>query len=239
MSQNIKILSVKLQKDGEKMVLGIKESDLVKSDGELTYHDPVHPDLVNAVHGLWPHLALRTSLIKKTQIDDADEQEKYKVTGYSIGGKEGQEGITVTGMRKNEDGQYYSLNSPFTRIEGTEGNQYQLIGDLMDKIKKIEAEVKAYLFEGKKQAPELFSNKKDKKDEPVTNMRVAEELNDEEKGLANLNGTRDDGSGKNIKIPGHADPDAMKRIMDGDQSDFVKGEKKKLRGQGRNKQIQS
>lgn len=231
---NIKILSVKLQKKGESVVIGYKESAMVKSDDEKTCHDPVHPDFYDAVQKLRPHLAMRTSLIKQSQIGDEKEMENYEITGYSIGGKEGQEGIIITGMRKNDDGQWYTLNSPFTRISSEEGKGYILLGQLMSDIEGIEGEVAEYLFKGKKKQPSLFNGEEKEK---VTNIQVAEPMTEQEKFNQKMQG----GNGSDL----YANPEAMKRVaemddektpeevIDGAVGALVEEQREHLRGRGK------
>lgn len=234
---NIKINSVKLERKGEKVIIGYRESAMVKSDDEKTCHDPVHPDLYDAVQKLRPHLAMRTSLINVKQIGDEKEMEKYEVTGYSFGGKEGNEGITITGMRKNDDGQSYTLNSPFTRIGSEEGKGYVLLGQLMTDVQGIEKEVGKYLFEGKKKQPSLFNEEKD--DKTKTKIKVLPEESQEEKDQKILSHLRNG--------IGHADPEAMKRVAEMDNgktphdvvgdtvSALVEEQRQHLRGKGNRK----
>jgi hypothetical protein len=235
--QNIKINSVKLERKGEKVIIGYRESAMVKSDDEKTCHDPVHPDFYDAIQKLRPHLAMRTSIISAKQIADEKELEKYEVTGYSFGGKEGNEGVTITGMRKNDDGQSYTLNSPFTRIGSEEGKGYVLLGQLLTDIEGIEKEVGKYLFEGKKKQPSLFNEETGSKKK--TTIKVLPEESQEEKDEKVLSHLRNG--------VGHANPEAMKRVkeMDNEKSPedvvtetvgaLVEEQRQTLRGRGKRK----
>jgi hypothetical protein len=218
MTENISIQKVKLIKGGEKLELDIKESGLVKSTDSKTCENPVHPDLSNAVQSLAVHLAILCDFIEPKQSKDTDELEKFTVTGYSIGGKEGEEGVTITGMRKTKTGQKFSINSPFTRFEASEEARYLLMNDLQSKIDTIEGEVKKYLFDGKQLQQSIeFPDKPD--DGRVSHLQFAEPLSDEEKGLAKLDMSRDDGDGSGIHVSGKANPEAMERVRNMDNED--------------------
>lgn len=242
---NIKILKVKLIKGGEKLELGIKESGTVQANDYKECTNPVHPDLSKAVQALAVHLAILCDFIEPKQSSDTDEIEKFTVTGYSIGGKEGEEGVIITGMRKTKSGQKYSINSPFTRFDATEESRYILMNDLQSKLDTIEAEVREYLFNGKMQQPSLFNGNSEgngDEKEKVTHMQVAEPLSDEEITFEKLKNER----GGNIP---YADPEAMKRVaemdieekqdvnqvIDGAIGEMVEEQRNILRGRGKKK----
>jgi hypothetical protein len=199
----MKILKVKLIKGGEKLELGMKESGIIQADDVKECKNPVHPDLSKAVQSLAVHLAILCDFIEPKQSKDEDEIEKFTVTGYAIGGKEGEEGVTITGMRKTKSGQKYSINSPFTRFEASDEARYILMGDLTSKIDAIEEEVKKYLFEGKMQQPSLFN--KEEQEDAVTHMQIAGPKTEEERNDEVLNNLK---SGKSV----YANPEAMERV---------------------------
>lgn len=227
MSENnaIKILKVKLVKGGEKLELGLKESGTVQANDTKECQNPVHPDLSKAVQALAVHLAILTDYIDQKQSGETEELEKFTVTGYSIGGKEGEEGVTITGMRRTKSGQKFAINSPFARFEASEEARYILMNDLMLKISDIEEEVKKYLYEGKMLQPSLFEKVEDDDDDEVTNLQFTNEETQQD---------RDDVTLQRLKGGGsqyQANPEAMERVAAGDgDSDLIKSEKDKLRG---------
>lgn len=153
MQEDIKIKKVKLLKEGEKLELEYQETGEMDATNDKICLTPVHKDLKDAVSGLAVHLAILTDYIPEKKAKDTEEIEKFVCTGYSIGGKEDQEGVTITGYRKTKRGGTVTLNTPFLRFEQSDESQYMLIGDIESKIETIEGEVRQYLFEGKR-APE-------------------------------------------------------------------------------------
>lgn len=191
---NIKILGCKIQKEGAKLVLNLKESSTVRSVDQKTCEDHVHDDLVTAMDALKPHLAVLCDFIEPKQIADYDA-DKFKVNGYSIGGNDGEEGITIMGMRKTKSGMWYSINTPFMRFGSDDTkNRYQLMEDLLNKVAGIETEVEEYLFNGKMKAPKLINEKSNGK---VTHLQVVPPL-----------------TGQEIFNEGMANPAAMERVSE-------------------------
>jgi len=169
MQDQIKILKVKLIKGGEKVDVQYEESGAVKSSTEKLCDVKCHDDLVQAVQGLSPHLAVLTGYVNQKDIRKADLLSPFTVNGYSIGGKEGEEGFMILGSRSSEYGSV-TLNSPFQRFEASEGKEYILIGDLQSKIAKIVEEVMAYL-KGEKKAVNPQGSF-DFPDEKVTHLQI-------------------------------------------------------------------
>jgi hypothetical protein len=210
--KNIEIKQVKLIKEGEKVEVVYKETGENKSTVDKTCEDPVHPDLKRVTASLDIHLAILTDYITEKQKDDRDTLDKFVITGYSIGGKEGLEGVTVTGYKKTIRGGTVTLNSPLTRFDGDPQTRYILMDDLQSKIDLVEKEVLAYLFEGKKGADpqgSLFDEKE--LDEDVTHMQVAvpkSKQDEDAEIMSNLKNQR-----------GHisqANPEAMKSVASWD-----------------------
>lgn len=212
MSENVKILKVKLVKGGEKLELVLKESDKVKSKDNKECENPVHPDLSNAVQALAVHLAILTDFIEPKQSNDAEELEKFTVTGYSVKDKLGVEGVVITGMRRTKTGQKYSINSPFTRYDtdASDDEGYILMNDLLDKIDTIDSEVRKYLFDGKMLQPSLFDEGESKESEAVTQMQIANPKNEDDQNEEMLSRLRNTQGGNGSDL--YANPEAMKRV---------------------------
>lgn len=101
---DIIIKKVKLLKQGEKLEIDYQETGDMQSTVSKTCENAVHPDLKNAVSALAVHLALLTDYITEKRARDKEELEKFVVTGYSIGSKEDDEGVVITGYRKTRSG---------------------------------------------------------------------------------------------------------------------------------------
>src|SRR5262249_52810606 len=76
--------------------------------------------------------------------------DKFTVVGYSIGGKEDDQGITITGYRLTDRGKTFTFNSPFERFEQSDESQYKYMEDLQDVVADIEEEVLQYLKKDKR-----------------------------------------------------------------------------------------
>jgi hypothetical protein len=234
--KDIKIKSVKLIKGGEKMEVVYKETGENKSTVDKTCEDPVHPDLKRTISAFDVHLAVLTDYITEKQITEKEVLEKFVITGYSIGGKEDQEGITITGYRKTKRGGTFALNSPFTRFDEDPQTRYLLMEDVMSKIDLAEKEVLAYLFEGKKGIDpqgSLFGYEDLEVEEAVTHMQVAGPKTIEEEDKEVLDRLKSKGKATHF----NANPEAMERLKNWDHpevstSELIQNEKNKLRGKG-------
>lgn len=196
-----KITEIKLIKKGERLELGLEQSGDVPGDDTFKGANLCHPDLIKAVEGLRIHLAILSEYLPmKTAHKDEKELKKFVVTGYSLGGKEGNEGITIKGYRKLARGGVVTLN-PFVLFEEKEDSRYPLIGDIVRKKKEIEKEVNEYLA-GKRGDPELFESQRDADDEE----------NDADEGQEGRKGPKGATPISAFpKIP-KADPEAMERV---------------------------
>jgi len=115
-----------------------------KKDTKLSCTVPIHQDLKDAFKKFPKHLAY---LCDETSIDDDDKV--YDVKGFSIGGNDENEGVTLSGSKENQFG-IVNLNTPFQKWEKSD---YHEIGVLGEEIEAAIYEINEYLFNGKK-APE-------------------------------------------------------------------------------------
>ena len=126
-----------------------------KKDSKFSCTVPVHQDLIDAFAKLPKHLAiLCDGLIvpgKVKHLEDWNDEElvKFTVKGFSIGGNEESESVSLSGAKEGSYG-LINLNTPSQKWEGSE---YHHIGSLGSDINACIYEVEQYLFEGKK-APE-------------------------------------------------------------------------------------
>lgn len=121
---------------------------------------PIHDDLRDAFHSLTPHFALICEEIDEKTAQEAIENPdevleeenpllKYKVSGFSIGGYADNEGATISGSKRLENGRVVNFNTPFLKFE--DSHEYQFMEELVSAINHLKSEVYEYL-EGK-QAP--------------------------------------------------------------------------------------
>lgn len=129
----------------------------------------VHQDLMNAMNGLIPHLALITDMreaadleayFKKGGTFDMDNMPddlnhkmlKMHVSGFTIGGDGDSEGIVLIGS-KHIGIKVLNLTTPLMQWE--EAEQYKFLNQLQTTMDHILREVKMFLFEGKRAMKQL------------------------------------------------------------------------------------
>lgn len=124
-----------------------------KKDTKLSCTVPIHQDLKDSFSKLHKHLAVLCDEVKpKGKVlanFDHDSLVKFTVKGFSIGGNDENEGVTVSGFKDGEYG-IVNLNTPFTKWES---DDYGYASELAEDIQACVYEVEQYLFEGKR-APE-------------------------------------------------------------------------------------
>lgn len=122
-----------------------------KKDSKFSCTVPIHDDLKDAIQRLNKHLAILCDEVKiprKGEFED-DAFIDFTAKGFSIGGNDENEGVTISGYKDGKFG-IVNLNTPFQKYETSE---YPFISDLGLDINAAVAEVELYLFEGKR-APE-------------------------------------------------------------------------------------
>lgn len=123
-----------------------------KKETKLSCTVPVHEDLKAAFTKLHRHLAIISDYKdapKKSTAFHETEFPKFGVRGFSIGGNDENEGVTISGYMEGKYGMV-NINTPFTKFEGAE---YPFLSELYDDVEDCKDEVEKYLFEGKR-APE-------------------------------------------------------------------------------------
>lgn len=147
---DLKIKKVKINK-------GIPEIDYVElrednKNPEVTHVGKgiAHDDFINAVSELAAHYALISgyaSFTKGLKLNTLKSGvDNFKVSGYSIGGKEDNQGITITGhVIVAWSGKACIVNAPFTLFDESEETKYKFIDQLAEAVEKIEGEAKAYI----------------------------------------------------------------------------------------------
>jgi len=152
MQTNVKIKKAKIKDD--LFLEGEYNEDLPghsKKNTKFSCTVPVHDDLKTAFQKLHVHLAIIADQVpapKKKDFADL-ELETFSVGGFSIGGKDEDEGVSISG---GKDGKYghVNLNTPFTNYSESE---YPFKNELALDIQSAVYEVEQYLF-NEKRAPE-------------------------------------------------------------------------------------
>jgi len=154
---------------------------------EIVLHDPVlkctrpyqdcqnlcHPDFVKAVLRLNHHLAVLTDIIPEEEFEESPKVNEYvRARGYSLAGNFDELRITLKGHRKTIRGGAVILNAPATHLNEDGENPYNLLSDLLAKIKVIESEALRYCFEARQYVDPQQSLFPDP-DEPVTTLVIA------------------------------------------------------------------
>jgi hypothetical protein len=132
----------------------IEPDATTSSDSYENKMRPVHPDCRAAFKNLSVHLGLLCDYLSTRQIKEIDKYdqelvEAFHVTGISIGGGDGEEGIVLTGHKITKSGKAVILNSPFTRFEEDEKTVYRHVDNLRTRVDAVIQEAKLYL-EGKR-----------------------------------------------------------------------------------------
>lgn len=113
----------------------------------------VHPDFLNILDELKPHLAVLCEQVEHMLSimawDNATEKghpilSKLKVTGFVIGGADEHEGVTLIGRRMLANNRVLNLISPFTKWED-EHNGYEYGYELANIINRLQIESDLYL----------------------------------------------------------------------------------------------
>lgn len=112
----------------------------------------VHKDLMAALNKLKVHLVVlceqpESNKINHDNIDDFDLTllDNYVITGYTIGGTDEHEGVTIVAQKLLKSGKVLNIVSPFTKYE----DDYEFASELGLDVKGATYEVEQYLFNDK------------------------------------------------------------------------------------------
>ena len=129
----------------------------------------VSDDLIAAFDNLKKHMVKicdfkKSELITRENIEDYAclDLPEYSITGFSIGGNDEHEGVTLIGSRKFDSGKVLNIVTPFTKYDIDE---YEFAMELASDIQRCVYEVEEYL-NGKCAAKqmELAFDEEDKSD---------------------------------------------------------------------------
>ena len=148
----------------------------------------VHNDLIDVFKGISTHFI---AICEQFTLGDLDKDpslvDKFVLAGYSIGGSEEQEGVTLHGYRILETGMVINFVAPFVKFHPDHTN-YTDANALAELIQNSFREIDAYLNHDKF-APDdqldLFEEEKPKKRKRSKKENEQEELEYKEVGALN------------------------------------------------------
>ena len=142
----MKITKAKITKENTLMaVFNNENDDTVTIEGK----NLVHKDMKAAFDDLIPHLAFlceQKEADGKESLDELSEDifSTFEVSGYSIGGSDESEGVTLVGKRFLKTKKVLNLIAPFTMFNN-ENEEYEHAFDLQQAIEACKYEVEQYL----------------------------------------------------------------------------------------------
>lgn len=140
------IIKAKVTKDKTLVAVYKNENeDTVTVEGK----NLIHKDLEAALDALVPHLAFlceQKEADDKTFIEDIPDEihNVLEVSGYSIGGSDEDEGVTLIGKRFLKSKKVLNLSAPFTKFNN-ENEEYTNAFELQQAIEACNYEVEQYL----------------------------------------------------------------------------------------------
>ncbi|MCE8465860.1 hypothetical protein J8871_12190 [Bacteroides nordii] len=140
------IIKAKITKENTLMAVFKNENeDTVTIEGK----NLVHKDMKAAFDDLIPHLAFlceQKEADGKESLDELSEDifSTFEVSGYSIGGTDESEGVTLVGKRFLKTKKVLNLIAPFTMFNN-ENEEYEHAFDLQQAIEACKYEVEQYL----------------------------------------------------------------------------------------------
>lgn len=140
------IIKAKVTKDNT-LVAVYKDQD--ENNVTVEGKNIVHKDLKDALNALVPHLAFlceQKEADGKEFIEDLSDDiyNVMEVSGYSIGGSDEDEGVTLIGKRFLKSKKVLNLSAPFTKFNN-ENEEYANAFELQQAIEACNYEVEQYL----------------------------------------------------------------------------------------------
>ncbi|MCD8093917.1 MAG: hypothetical protein LUF01_14275 [Bacteroides sp.] len=168
----------------------------------------VHKDLKAAFNALIPHLTFlceQKEADGKVGLDELTDgiYSTFDVSGYSIGGSDDDEGVTLVGKRFLKSKKVLNLIAPFTKFSN-ENEEYDHAFDLMQAIEACNYEVERYLTARKwaivqQELPFDENAPANITADPVGDAAFEEEANEFLKQVAEQTGTTLIVNGKKVK----------------------------------------
>ena len=200
------IIKAKITKENTLVVTYRDEDEnTVTVDGK----NLVHKDLVAAFKELTGHMAILCELreAKEDSIpDDLKNLSSVEVTGYSIGGTDEDEGVTLIGKRFLKSKKVLNLIAPFTKFDN-ENEEYPYAFTLMQAIDACNYEAEQYLTAKKwavvqQELPFDGNAPQDIQADPIADDTFREEVNNFLQGLPKSTDTQLVVNGNTITVKG-------------------------------------
>lgn len=150
MKTEIKKVKITGQQTLDVVLIEHVEND-VQNENSKKCGNLVHEDMRLAFKALSGHLALLCETRESVDLDLGDDEhaakvDKLFVTGFTIGGSDDSEGVTLIGGKKLSNGKVLNLVAPFQKYEDDE---YGFAEELFNDIKICLTEVDEYLYHNK------------------------------------------------------------------------------------------
>jgi len=126
-------------------------------EGKEDYHADecgghIHPDLYNAFQLLAIHFGLILEIIDDSEVVntlkyDPELTSRIVITSFSVGGKDEDPGLTISGYKILRSGKIFTTSTPLTKFDQGEDG-YDHIDNLISALDSAKSEVRKYL-EGK------------------------------------------------------------------------------------------
>lgn len=143
----IEITAVKRSKHNDKIDISFVRTmpDQKKATGTESFKTIPHKDFVAAFEKCTTHLAVIGEFVDHDETD----LEEFHFSGFSIGGKDEDPGIILTGHKILSTKKALIFNTPFTKFVDTEKLQYEFMEGLRVCIAELTTEALLYV-QGKK-----------------------------------------------------------------------------------------
>lgn len=119
---------------------GNKVSDTIKLSGG----HKVHADLLATFDALTPHLMTLCEWCEFRDVEEHQDKHRFSVTGFSIGGSDEHEGVTLIGRKNLKSKKVLNLVTPFVKFDD-ETTDYDYAHELWGQVSAACREVEAYL----------------------------------------------------------------------------------------------
>jgi hypothetical protein len=121
-----------------------------KDETAKRFGGKVHQDLLMAFEDLRIHLATKCEEGQYSDFQENSEKlDIFKVTGISLSGDDGNQGVVLTGQKRLTTNEVLILNAPYIKLN-PESTTYHHIDELDFAIKGVLSEVTKHILEGKK-----------------------------------------------------------------------------------------
>lgn len=169
------IEKVKLSKKGLDVTISVIETDGSTTKDSKALTRPVHQNLKNALAAVAIHWAILVDYLSTRAVPDIKKYdpalvEGIKVSGISIGGNDGEEGIMITAQKTSRRKKVIIVNSPFERFEEVADSRYKYMDNLEELVKNIMIRTEKYLSGeevGEDAQPEINFPAEELVDEPA------------------------------------------------------------------------